>query len=128
MGWLNDAITPPPKWFWKWLAQKKQQQKDWVSYLPTVAFALHLLMHHVTNYEPLMLLIGRKPKLPSECTQYDEDVLKNLDFTEEEVEMLSQVVTEDNFHNLVKMQDAVFDNAEANIKKGSEKTEKKLWH
>ena len=53
-----------------------------------------------------MLLIGQKPKLPSECTQYDEDVLKNLDFIEEEVEMLSQVVTEDNFHNLIKIQDA----------------------
>ena len=60
-------------------------------------------MHHVTNYEPLMLLIGRKPKLTSECTQYNEDILKNPDFTEEEVEILSQVVTEDNFHNLVKM-------------------------
>ena len=61
----------------------KKKQKDWVNYLPSVAFALHSLMHHVTNYEPLMLLIGRKPKLPSECTQYDKDVLKNLDFTEE---------------------------------------------
>ena len=59
-------------------------------------------MHYVTNYEPFMPLIGRKPKLPSECTQYNEDVLKNPDFTEE-VNMLSQVVTEDNFHNLVKM-------------------------
>ena len=64
-----------------------------------------------------MLLIGRKPKLSSECTKYDEDFLKNPDFTEEEVEMLSQVVTEDNFHNLVKMRDTVFDNSEANIKK-----------
>ena len=50
-----------------------------------------------------MPLIGRKPKLPSECTQYNEDVLKNPDFTEEEVNMLSQVVAEDNFCNLVKM-------------------------
>ena len=38
--------------------------------------------------------------------------------------MLSQVVTEDNFHNLVKMQDTVFDNAEANIKKGQKRQKK----
>ena len=93
----------------------EKKQKDWVNYLLTVAFALHSSMHRVTNYEPLMLLIGRKCKLPSECTQHDEDVRKNLDFTEE-VEILSQVVTEDNFHNLVKMRDAVFDNAEAKKK------------
>ena len=74
----------------------EKKQKDWINYLPTLTFVLHSLMHHVTNYEPLMLLISRKPKLPSECTQYDEDVLKNLDFTEEEVEMMLQVVTEDN--------------------------------
>ena len=64
-----------------------------MNYLATVAFALHSSMHHVMNYEPLMLLISHKCKLPSECTQYEEDVLKNPDFTDEEIELLSQTVT-----------------------------------
>ena len=102
----------------------ERKQKDWVNYLPTVAFALHSSMHHITNYEPLRLLIGCKPKLPSECTQYEEDVLKNLDFTEEEIELLSQTVTQENFHSLVEMRDSVFANAHANIKKGQKRQKK----
>ena len=93
-------------------------------YLPTVVFVLHSSMHHITNYEPLMLLIGCKPKLPSECTQYEEDVLKNLDFTEEEIKLLSQTVTQENFHSLVEMRDSVFANAHANIKKGQKRQKK----
>ena len=81
-------------------------------------------MHHVTNYEPLMLLIGCKPKLPVECTQYEEDVLQNPDFTAEEVEMLSQCITEDTFQNMVKMRDSVFQTAEENIKKGQKRQKK----
>ena len=42
----------------------ERKQTDWVNYLPTVAFALHSSLHHVTNYEPLRLVIGCKPKLP----------------------------------------------------------------
>ena len=38
--------------------------------------------------------------------------------------MLLQVVTEDNFHNLMKMPDTVFDNTEANIKKGKKRQKK----
>ena len=102
----------------------ERKQKDWVNFLPTAAFALHSSMHHVTNYEPLMLLIGHKPKLPSECTQYEEDVLNNLHFTEEEIELLSQTVTQENFHSLVEMRDSVFANAHANIKKGQKRQKK----
>ena len=81
-------------------------------------------MHHVTNYEPLRLLIGHKYKLPSECIQYKEDVLKNPDFTEEEIELLSQTVTQENFHSLVEMRNSVFANAHANIKKGQKRQKK----
>ena len=102
----------------------ERKQKDWVNYLPTVAFALRSSMHHITNYEQLRLVIGHKPKLPSECTQYEEDVLKNPDFTEEEIELLSQTVTQENFHNLVEMRDSVFANAHANIKKGQKRQKK----
>ena len=81
-------------------------------------------MHHVTNYEPLMLLIGCKPKLPVECTQYEEDVLQNSDFTAEDVEMLSQYITEDTFQNMLKMRYSVFQTAEENIKKGQKRQKK----
>ena len=102
----------------------ERKQKDWVNYLPTVAFALCSSMHHVTNYEPLRLFIGCKPKLPSEYTQYEEDALKNPDFTEEEIELLSQTVTQENFHNLVEMRVSVFANAHANIQKGQKRQKK----
>ena len=62
------------------MISSERKQIYWVNYLPTVTFALHSSMHHITNYEPLMLLIGHKPKLPSECTQYKEDVLKKFRF------------------------------------------------
>ena len=87
-------------------------------------FALCYSMYHVTNYEPLMVLIGRKPKLPSECTQYEEDVLKNLDFTEEEIELMSQTVTQENLHSMVEMRGSVFANSHANIKKGQKRQKK----
>ena len=90
----------------------------------------HSSFHHpiiyapCTNYEPLMLLIGCKLKIPVECTQYEEDVLQNPDFTAEEVEMLSQHITEDTFQNMVKMRDSVFQTAEENIKKGQKRQKK----
>ena len=80
-----------------------------MNYLPTVAFTIHSSMHHVTNYEPLMLLIGQKPKLLAECTQFEEDVPQNADFTAEEVEMLSQCITDNTFHNIMEMRDCIQD-------------------
>ena len=101
----NDALSPPAEQDDREMILKmistERKQRDWVNFLPTVAFVWHSSVHHMTNYEPLMLLISCKPKLPSECTQYEDDVLKNPDFTKEEIELLSQTVTEENFHNLV---------------------------
>ena len=106
------------------MISSENKQRDWVNYLPTVAFTIQSSMHHVTNYEPLMFLIGHKPKLPVECTQYEEDVLQSPDFIAEEVEMLSQHITEDTFQNMVKMRDSVFQTAEENIKKGQKRQKK----
>ena len=50
------------------MISSENKQRDWVNYLPTVAFTIQSSMHHVTNYEPLMLLIGHKLKLLVECT------------------------------------------------------------
>ena len=66
--------------------RKENKQKDWVNYLPTVAFAIRTLKHSSTNYEPLMVMIGRKAKLPIDVTdQIDWDVFKQPDMTCEEM-------------------------------------------
>ena len=49
---------------------ENNKQRDWVDYLPTVGFALCTSIHKSTNYEPLVLLLGRKLKIPVECHNY----------------------------------------------------------
>ena len=70
----------------KMLCENKKQ-RDWVEYLPTVAFALHTCIHKSMNYEPLALLLRRKPKIPVECQDYGDEiknVLDEPDISEEE--------------------------------------------
>ena len=50
------------------MMRKENKQKDWVRYLPTVTFAIRTSKHSSTNYEPLMVMIGRKAKLPTNIT------------------------------------------------------------
>ena len=40
------------------MLHKNKKQRDWVEYLPTVAFALCTSIHKLTNYELLALLQG----------------------------------------------------------------------
>ena len=59
------------------MLKAERKQKDWVDYIPTVAFALRTSKHASTNYEPLLLIIDHKLKLPFEVTEvYPENVFK----------------------------------------------------
>ena len=90
------------------MTSEERKQKDWVEHLSTVAFAFQTSKHSSTNYEPLLLLIGRKPKLPAECIDLPVDTYEHPDVTPEEMEMLCTGITAENFHMLANMRDKVF--------------------
>ena len=103
------------------MLKAERKQKDWVDYIPTVAFALRTSKHASTNYEPLLLMIGHKPKLPSEVTEvYPEDVFQIPDLSADKIEELSQCITELKFHEMVKTRDDIFDAVNENIKKSQQ--------
>ena len=74
-----------------------QKQEDWVQCLQTVAWIHKSSMHSSTNYEPIRMLIGRKPKLPAECTDIGTDITQFTDLTHEEV---NDIVEEMNAENM----------------------------
>ena len=103
------------------MLKAERKQKDWVDYIPTVAFALRMSKHTSTNYEPLLLMIGHKLKLPSEVTEvYPEDVFQIPDLSADKIEELSQHITELKFHEMVKTRDDIFDEVNENIKKSQQ--------
>ena len=103
------------------MLKAERKQKDWVNYIPTVAFALRTSKHASTNYEPLLLMIGCKLKLPSEVSEvYPDDVFEIPDLSADEIELLSQHITELKFHEMVKARDDIFDEANENIKKSQQ--------
>ena len=60
------------------MLRENNKQQDWVDYLPTVGFALRTSIHK-SNYEPLALLLGRKPKIPLECHDYGDEIQNVID-------------------------------------------------
>ena len=75
-----------------------------MDYLPTVAFAVRTSKHSSRNYEPLIVVIGRKVKLPIDVTdEIDIDVFKQPDMTCDEMKMLPNCITQENFHLLAKL-------------------------
>ena len=102
------------------MLKAERKQKDWVDYIPTLAFALRTSKHASTNYDPLLLMIGCKPKLPSEVSEVYPDVFEIPDLSADEIELLSQCITELKFHEMVKARDDIFDEANENIKKSQQ--------
>ena len=100
-----------------------ENQDDWVSALPTIAWVHRLSIHSSTNYEPLRLLIGRKPKLPAECEELPDDIELIPDLDEDQVEEILNEVEQTNLQVLLKMKDDIFHDAAYNIKKAQETKE-----
>ena len=46
------------------------QQEDWPDFVQTCAWNIQSNEHKSTNYQPIHLLIGRRPKMPQECINY----------------------------------------------------------
>ena len=101
-----------------------ENQDDWVSALPTIAWVHRSSIHPSTNYEPLRLLTGRKPKLPAECEDLPDDIELIPDLDEDRVEEILNEVEQTNLQVLLKMKDDIFDDAEYNIKKAQKRQKK----
>ena len=102
-----------------------ENQDDWVSALPTIAWVHRSSIHSSTNYEPLRLLIGRKPKLPAECEELPDDIELIPDLDEDQVEEILNEVEQTNLQVLLKMKDDIFNDAAHNIKKAQKRQKKK---
>ena len=92
-------------------------QKDWPKLISTVAWTVRSNMHKSTMYKPIHLLIGRHPKLPPECEQFDLDITKNPDITEEEVNGIIGNITSENFAKFLSIRHNLHSHAHSNIEK-----------
>ena len=93
-----------------------KKQSDWVDALQTVYWIHHATCHSSTNYEPLRFILGRKPKLPSQCKKVTE-ITKIQDLTQDEVDNIIEMAKLENIEILT--------DAAGNMA-GTKKTEKKL--
>ena len=102
------------------MLHKNKKQRDWVEYLPTVAFVLHTSIHKSMNYKPLALLLGQKPKIPVECQDYGDEikiVLDEPDISEEEKNNMIEGFQQQHFAVLLANKDQIFGEVKSNIDK-----------
>ena len=72
-------------------------------------------VHKSTDYQPIHLLIGRRPKMTPEC----------INFTDEEVKMVMDDVSDENLKCLIGIKkDILHPNAYLNMKKSSVRQKK----
>ena len=101
------------------------QQENWPDFVQTCAWNIRSNVHKSTNYQPIHLLIGRRPKMPPECINYSTDVKDTMDFTDEEVKMVMDGVSGENLKCLIGIRkDILHPNAHLNIKKSSAREKK----
>ena len=82
-------------------------------------------MHKSTNYQPIHLLIGRRPKMPPECINYSTDIKDTAIFTDGEVKMVMDGVSDENLKCLIGIRkDILHPNAHLNMKKSSVRQKK----
>ena len=101
-----------------------EKQDDWVAALPTIAWVHRSSIDSSTNYEPLRMLIGRKPKLPAECEDLLDDIEQIPDLQEGQVKEILEELEQTNIQILLKMKEDIFDDATHNIKKAQKRQKK----
>ena len=101
------------------------QQEDWPNFVQTCAWNIQSNVHKSTNYQPIHLLIGRRCNMPPECINYSTNKKDRADFTDEEVKMVMDGVSDENLKCLIGLQkDILHPNAHLNIKKSSARQKK----
>ena len=103
------------------------QQEDWPGFVQTCAWNIQSNVHKSTNYQPIHFLIGRRSKMPPECINYSTDIKDTVNFTDEELKMGTDGVSDKNLKCLIGIRkDILHPNANLNIKKSSA-TQKKNY-
>ena len=87
-----------------------EEQTDWVDCLQTVAWVHRSSTLPSTNYEPIRMLIGRKPKMPVECTDIGTDIMKFTDLTEEKAEEITKEMSSENMRKMMTIHQDIFNN------------------
>ena len=107
----------------------KKKQTERLDKLFTHSCFCHKTSKHSSmNYEPIMIMIGRKAKIPIDVTdETDIDVFKQPDMMCEEMDMLSNCITQENIHLLTEIRDSIFEDADHHIK-ASQKRQKKNYY
>ena len=101
------------------------QQEDWPDFVQTFAWNIRCNVHKSTKYQPIHLLIGRRPKMPPECINYSTDIKDTANFTDEEVKMVMDGVSDENLKCLVGIRkDILHPNAHLNMEKSSARQKK----
>ena len=102
------------------------QQEDWPDFVQTCAWNIRSNVHKKsTNDQPIHLLIGRRPKMPPECINYSTDIKDTADFTDEEVNMVMDRVSDENLKCLIGIRKGILHpNEHLNIKKSSARQKK----
>ena len=103
-----------------------EDQTDWVDCLQTVALVQRSSTHSSSNYKPIRMLIGRKPKMPVKCTDIGTDIMKFADITKEEAEEIAQEMASENMRKMMTIQQDIFNDAHGNIKR-AQKRQKKYY-
>ena len=96
------------------------QQEEWPDFVKTCAWNIRSNVHKSTNYQPIHLLVGRRPKMPPECINYSTDIKDTDDFMDEEVKMVKDGVSDENLKCLIGIRkDILHPNGHLNMKKSS---------
>ena len=82
-------------------------------------------MHSSTNYEQIRILIGKNPKIPTECTDIGIDIIQFADLIHEEVDDIVGEMNTENIRKMMEIRQDIFDNAHGNIKR-AQKREKNI--
>ena len=72
------------------------------------------------------MLIGRKPKMPVECTDMGTDIRMFADISKEEAEEIANEMSSKNMRKMMEICQDIYDNAHRNIKR-AQKRQKKYY-
>ena len=124
--WANGLVEHLNQMTTDRLKMLIEEQTDWVDCLQTVAWVHRLNTHCSTNYELIRMLIGRKPKMPLECTDIGTDIMKFADITNEEAEEIAKEMASENMRKMMTIHQDIFDDACMETLRGHRKDKRSI--